>query len=152
TSRFIEGGQKLFVFHTIDLHTHALCQTSGTDKTSCSLCHHLLQDCRSLGLADFLQIDNDAAFTGLGKKGRVFGRFVRLALYLGIDFFFIPPAERERIYVVEGVNHFWAQSFWKKNHFSSFKAYQRKSPQFLAWYEKYGPPALGGLKGKEARR
>lgn len=151
-ARYIEGGAKVFVFHTIDLHTHALCQTSGTDKTTLALCRHLLEACCSLGLVDFLQIDNDAAFTGLGKKARVFGYFVRLALYLGIELIFIPPAEPERNHVVEGVNHLWAKSFWDRNHFASVKAFERKSPQFMAWYEEYGPPSLGGLTVKEAGR
>src|SRR5262249_52483964 len=46
----------------------------------------------------------------------------------------------------------WAQSFWNKNHFTSLKAFQRKSPHFLAWYDDYDPPALQGLTVKEARR
>jgi transposase len=149
-ARYIEGGEKLFVFHTIDMLTHALCQTSGTDKTTSSLCHHLLEACSRLGLPDFLQIDNDAAFTGLGKKPRIFGHFVRLALYLGIELIFIPPGEPKRNSVVEGVNHLWARSFWDRNHFASVKAFQPKSWKFLAWYEEYAPPALEGLTVKEA--
>jgi hypothetical protein len=69
---------------------------------------------------------------------------------LGIELIFIPPGEPERNYLVAGVHHLWAQSFWSKNHFASGKAFQRKSPQFLAWYEDYAPPALHGLTVKEA--
>ena len=151
-ARYLEGGAKVFVFHTIDLRTQALAQTSATDKSTASLCQHLLATSCGLGLADFLQIDNDAAFTGLGKKPRVFGHFVRLALYLGIELLFIPPGEPERNHVVEGVNHLWAHSFWDRNHFASVRAFQRKRPQFLAWYENYEPPGLAGLSVKEARR
>jgi hypothetical protein len=150
TARYLEGGEKVFVFHTIDVHTHALAQTSSGDKTTTSVCRHLLHACASAGVPDFLQIDNDAAFTGLGKKPGGFGRFVRLALAFGIELIFIPPGEPARNYLVEGVNHLWAQSFWSKNHFTSVKAFQRKSPQFLAWYEDYAPPALHGLTVKEA--
>lgn len=151
TARYITGGEKVFVFHSIDTHTHALCQTSGSDKSTQAVCRHLLEACRCLGLPDFLHIDNDAAFTGLGRTKRVFGHFVRLALYLGIELIFIPPGEPKRNYLVEGVNHLWAQSFWAKNHFASLKAFQRKSPQFTSWYEEYAPPALCGLSVKEAR-
>jgi len=150
TARYLEGGEKVFVFHTVDAHTHALSQTSSRDKTTTSVCGHLLQACACLGVPDFLQIDNDAAFTGLGRTPGVFGRFVRLALALGIELIFIPPGEPERNYLVEGVHHLWAQSFWSKTHFASVKAFQRKSPQFLAWYEDYAPPALQGLTVKEA--
>jgi hypothetical protein len=34
-----------------------------------------------------MQIDNDAAFTGLGRTRPVFGNLIRLALYLGIEVF-----------------------------------------------------------------
>lgn len=150
-ARYLEGGEKVFVFHTIDLQTHALGQSSSGDKSTASVCAHLLQICTSLGVPDFLQLDNDAAFTGLGKTPGVWGRFVRLALYLGIELIFIPPGEPERNALVEGIHHLWAQSFWNKNHFASRKAFQRKSPQFLAWYDTYAPPALHGLTVKEAR-
>jgi hypothetical protein len=152
TARYLEGGEKVFVFHTVDTHTHALVQSSSGDKSTTSVCAHLLQACASRGVPDFLQLDNDAAFTGLGKTPGVFGRFVRLALYLGIELIFIPPGEPERNALVEGIHHLWAQSFWRKNHFASVKAFQRKSPHFLAWYEDYEPPALHGLTVKEARK
>ena len=146
-----EGGEKVFVFHTVDLHTHALGQSSSGDKSTASVCAHLLQVCAGMGVPDFLQLDNDAAFTGLGKTPGVLGRFVRLALYLGIELVFIPPGEPQRNSLVEGLHHLWARSFWSKNHFASVKAFQRKSPQFLAWYDTYAPPALHGLTVKEAR-
>lgn len=152
TARYLEGGEKVFVFHTVDAHTHALAQSSSRDKTTPSVCGHLLQACACVGVPDFLQLDNDAAFTGLGKTPGVFGRFARLALYLGIELIFIPPGEPERNSLVEGIHHLWAQSFWRTNHFASVKAFQRKSPQFLAWYEDYDPPALHGLTVQEARK
>jgi transposase len=152
TARYLEGGEKVFVFHTVDTHTHALAQSSSGDKPTTSVCAHLLQACAAMGVPDFLQIDNDAAFTGLGKTPGGFGRFVRLALYLGIELIFIPPGAPERNALVEGIHHLWAQSFWNKNHFASLKAFQRKSPQFLAWYDDYDPPALQGLTVQEARR
>lgn len=152
TARYLDGGEKVFVFHTVDTHTHALAQSSRRDKTTTSVCDHLLQACAGVGVPDFLQLDNDAAFTGLGKTPGVFGRFVRLALYLGIELIFIPPGEPERQALIEGIHHLWAQSFWRKNHFASVNAFQRKSAQFLAWYDDYDPPALHGLTVKEARK
>jgi putative transposase len=152
TARYLEGGEKVFVFHTVDTHTHALAQSSSGDKTPASVCAHLLQACAGLGVPDFLQLDNDAAFTGLGKTPGGWGRFMRLALYLGIELIFIPPGEPQRNALVEGIHHLWAQSFWNKNHFTSVPVFQRKSPQFLAWYDDYAPPALHGLSVKDARR
>ena len=152
TERYFTGGEKVFVFHTIDHHSHALAQTLRAHKRTASTCDHLLEGCSRLGIPDLLQLDNDAAFTGLGRSPRVFGRFVRLALYLGIELLFIPPGEAKRNHVVERVHGTWAESFWNKNHFPSLRELERKSPKFFAWYADYAPQALGGLTVKQAAR
>jgi len=100
-ARYLTGGEKVFVFHTLDLQTRALAQTIRADKSTVSACNHLLRAGVELGLPDFLRLDNDAAFTGLGRHGRQFGQFVRTALYLGIELLFIPPGEPERNHDVE---------------------------------------------------
>jgi hypothetical protein len=149
-ARYLKGGEKVFAFHTLDWRSQALAQTLHTDKTAASAYEHLLHAFSQLGLPDFLHLDNDAAFTGLGRNKAVFGQILRLALYLGIEVIFIPPGEPKRNHLVERVNEIWAQSFWDKNHFSSRKDLLRKSPKFLAWYETYAPPALQGLTVKQA--
>lgn len=152
TERYFTGGAKVFVFHTIAHRSHALAQTLHSDKSTASTCAHLLEGCSQLGIPDLLQLDNDAAFTGLGRTPRVFGHFVRLALYLGIELLFIPPGEAKRNHVVERVHGTWAASFWNKQHFTSLRDLARKSPQFLDWYQDYAPPALRGLTVKQAAR
>ena len=151
-SRYLEGGEKPYALHTIDAQTHALCQTISTDKTTDALIHHILQAFTELGLPDFLQLDNDGAFTNLGKHQRVFGRFLRVLLYLGVEPIFIPPGEPKRNSLVEGVNHLWAQSFFDKDHFTSVAQLKRKSPKFLSCYDSYAPPRLGGRSVEEAKR
>jgi hypothetical protein len=152
TERYFTGGEKVFVFHTIAHRSHALAQTLRANKSTASTCAHLLEGCSRLGIPDLLQLDNDAAFTGLGRAPRVFGHFVRLALYLGIELRFIPPGEAKRNHVVERVHGTWAQSFWNKNHCTSLRDLERKSPKFFAWYAEYAPAALGGLTVKQAAR
>jgi transposase len=151
-ARYLEGGAKIFCFHTLDQRTHALSQTIATAKTTEVACAHLLHSSQELGLADVLQVDNDAAFTGLGRKARIFGRFVRLALYLGIELVFIPTREPKRNSLVERVNGLWASAFFDKDHFRSVMDLKRKRGKFLRWYDHYTPPALAGLSVKEASR
>ena len=105
-----------------------------------------------MGLPDLLQIDNDGAFTGLGKSRRGVGRFVRLLLYLGVEPIFLPPGEPKRNGLVEGIHHLWAQSFFDKDHFASVAHLNRKSHKFLSWYDQYEPPRLGGVSVAAARR
>ncbi len=141
-----------FIFHTIDLQTHALAQTLAQNKRVEAVLQHALTVWQELGLPDFLQIDHDAAFTGFSKKGRIFGQFVRLALYFGIELIFIPPAEAKRNQLVEGVNHLFARSFWEKTEFQSVREVERKRGKFLTWYQTYEPPALLGLNIREANQ
>jgi transposase len=148
--RYLQGGEKVFIFHTIDLQSRGLAQTLGHNKSVESVLVHAFEVWQDLGLPDFLQIDNDSAFTGLGKKGRIFGTFVRLCLFVGIELIFIPPAQAKRNAVVEGVNHLFAQSFWNKNEFKSFRDVERKRGKFLLWYQNYEPPSLCGLTIREA--
>ncbi len=143
-ARYLPGGGKVLAFHTVDWQSYALHQTLRTDKSPPSACAHLLESCGRIGLPDFLQLDNDAAFTGLGFTPRIFGQFVRLAFYLGIDLIFIPPGEAVRNGLVERLNGLWARSFWDKNHFASLRAARRKSPRFLQWYQTWPPPPLHG--------
>jgi transposase len=152
TERYFTGGEKVFVFHTIDHRSRALAQTLRANKRTTSTCDHLLEGCSRLGIPDLLQLDNDAAFTGLGRTPGVLGRFVRLALYLGIELLFIPPGEAKRNHVVERVHGTWAESFWNKHHFTSLRDLARQSPKFLDWYHEYAPQALGGLTVKQAAR
>lgn len=151
-ARYLPGGAKVFAFHTVDGRHYGLAQTLRTDKNTESACQHLLQSCARIGLPDFLQLDNDAAFTGLGRGPAIFGRFLRLALYLGIELIFLPPGEPKRNWLVERINGLWAASFWEKNHFTSHKDFLRKSSRFTDWYQTYAPPALGGLQVAQAVR
>ena len=151
-ARFLPGGEKVYAFHTLDLETHALAQTLPTDKSTAAACAHLVAACRSIGLPDLLRLDNDSAFTGLGWRTRLFGRFVRLALWLGIEPLFIPPGHPQRNHEVERVNGLWASQFWDKNYFHTRQSVEKKSPQFLAWYQTYDPPVLGGQTVAQATR
>jgi hypothetical protein len=149
TARYLEGGEKGFVFHTVATHPHALAQSSRGDTTTASGCAPLLQACAGLGVLDFLQLDPDAAFTSLGKT--LGERFVRLALDWDLELSFMPPGAPQRNALVEGLPSLWAQSFWQKTHFPSVSAFQRTSPQGLARADDSDPPARHGLSVKEAR-
>jgi transposase InsO family protein len=151
TARYIEGGQKVFAFHTVDAQTRGLTETIRPNKTVASVIAHGVEVWQQLGVPDFLQLDNDSAFTGGEKTARRFGAFVRLGLYLGIELIFIPPAEPKRNSLVESVHGLWAASFWDRNHFRSFAQVLRKGRKFPEWYNHhYCPPGLAGLTPAQA--
>jgi len=153
TCRYLEGGPKVYAFHSLNLRTRACAQTIAADKSSQTVIAHILESWKTLGIPCFLQLDNDAAFCGGYKALRVFGRFVRLCLYVGIELIFLPIAEPECNGEVEELNGLWAHAFWERQRFASFARACRASPAFVQWYMMdYSPPLLAGLTPAQAQR
>jgi transposase InsO family protein len=153
TNRDLPGGVKVYAFHTLDLRTRACAQTITRDKRSATAMAHLKNTWNTLGIPHFLQLDNDAAFCGGYKSPRVFGPFVRLCLYVGVELIFLPVAEPIRNGEVERLNGLWAHAFWRRRRFRNFAHVQRASPDFVCWYKtQYVPPFLNGCTPAQAQR
>jgi putative transposase len=153
TARYLTGGAKLFVFHTLDVQTRALSQTLHTDKSGATVQAHALTTWQQIGLPSGLQLDNDAAFNGGYKVPRVFGAFVRLCLYVGIEPIFLPVGEPKRNSVVERLHGLWSQTFWRRHRFDTLAEVRRAAPQFVRFYmERYHPPTLQGATPSQAEK
>ena len=153
TCRYLEDGPKVYAFHTLNLRTRACAQTIAADKSSDTVIRHGLHTWKTLGIPQFLQLDNDAAFCGGYKAPRIFGQFVRLCLYLGIELIFLPIAEPECNGEVEELNGLWAHAFWERRRFTSFGRVCQASPSFVHWYmTDYAPPLLGETTPQQAQR
>lgn len=146
TCRFLEGGTKVYAFHTLNLRTRAMYQTLSKDKTLTTAKAHVLGVWKTRGIPRFLQLDNDAVFCGGYKAERVLGEFVRLCLFVGVELIFIPFKEPQHNYQVEQLNGLWGGSaFWKRHHFRSFHNVQHWTQKFIKWYmHDYTPPTLEG--------
>ena len=143
TCRYLEDGPKLYAFHTLNMHTRACTQTIATDKSYETVRAHSLHTWKTLGIPQFLQLDNDAAFCGGYKAPRIFGQFVRLCLSVGIELIFLPVAQPEHNGEVEELNGLWGHAFWERRHFTSFAQVCRTSPAFIHGYmTEYVPPFL----------
>lgn len=134
TEKVLEGGVKVYAFHSIDMDSHHMSQTLARDKRVTTVRQHLLKTWAILGLSDGLQLDNDAAFCGGYKVQRVFGACVRTCLFVGVEPIFTPVREPQRNGRVERLNGLWSQSFWNRNHFRTFAHVQRAQPRFERWY------------------
>lgn len=153
TARYLEGGAKIYAFHSLDLALHDLYQTISVHKGGAAAEAHALKTWENLGLPQAILIDNDAAWCGSLKTARYFSHFMRLALWLGIELIFIPVGEAAFNGAVERVNGLWSQQFWNLRHFESRTQVRRCSPQFVQWYQtRYEPPCLGEHTPAEAGR
>jgi transposase len=140
TARYLEGGAKIYAFHSMDIESRIVAQTISDNKRGQTTEAHALKTWQILGLPDGCQIDNDALWRGSLKTARHLGRFMRLALYLGIELIFIPEAEPQRNGLIEWLNGLWAHTFWEQQRFHSVAHVQRSSPAFVDWYTKEYEP------------
>lgn len=155
TCRYLENGPQVYAFHTLNLRTRACAQTIRTDKRTTTVIDHVLEAWKTLGIPDSrsVQLDNDAAFCGGYKVARVFGQFVRLGLYVGIELIFLPVGEPECNGDVEQLNRLWSCAFFNKRRFRSPGHVDRASPKFVRWYmTRYAPPKLGEQTPAQAHR
>jgi putative transposase len=154
TCRFLEGGLKVYAFHTLNLRTYSLHQTLGLDKTLDTAHSHVQEAWKTRGIPHFLQLDNDAIFCGGYKVARVFGQFTRLCLCVGVELIFMPFKEPQHNFQIEQVNGLWGgPAFWQRHRFRCFGDVCRLSSNFTHWYmHTYTPPALEGLTPAQAQR
>jgi putative transposase len=154
TCRYLEGGTKVYAFHTLNLRTRALQQTLARNKELRTAQAHVLDTWQNQGIPRFLQLDNDAIFCGGYKVERVVGQFTRLCLYVGVELIFLPFAEPQHNGQVEQLNGLWGgPAFWERHRFGGFGQVCRQSARFVEWYmHHYRPPALNGATPVQRQR
>jgi hypothetical protein len=154
TCRYLEGGTKVYAFHTLNLRTRALYQTLAHTKEWRIAQAHLLAAWEIRGIPRFLQLDNDAIFCGGYKVARGVGQLPRLCLYVGVELIFLPFGEPQHNGQVEQLNGLWGgPAFWQRHHFGGFGQVCRHSARFLEWYmTHYCPPALNGATPAQRQR
>jgi hypothetical protein len=132
-TRWIEGGETVQTFTTVDLVSNAASATSLAHKSADAARQHLLQTWRTLGVPNLAQFDNESVFNG-GRHPHVLGRTVRLCLYLGIEVLFTPEDEADYNWEVEAFNNLWAHQFWAKHHFTHRYRIPPAQRAFLRWH------------------
>ena len=154
TCRFLEGGAKVYAFHTLNLRTLELHQTLADNKTLETAQQHVLEAWKTRGIPHFLQLDNDAIFCGGYNVERVVGQFVRLCLFVGIELIFTPFKEPQHNFQVEQLNGLWGgPAFWRRHHFRCLGEVRRLAPSFTEWYmHTYTPPSLAGHTPAQSQR
>jgi hypothetical protein len=80
TCRDLEGGPKVYAFHTLNLRPCVLHQTLARNKELPTAQTHVLDAWQNQGIPCLLQLDNAAVFWGGSKVERVVGQFAWLCL------------------------------------------------------------------------
>lgn len=151
-TRHLRGGVEIQNIHTLDHYSHAVHLSQHLDKTSDTICQHLLAVWTNLGLPFLHQTDNEGVFRGGHTHPRILGKVVRLCLFCGVEPLFIPEYEAKRNYQIETFHGLWCRGFWSRCLFRSLTYVQTQIPTFTTWYQtEYLPPALQGRTPQQMR-
>ena len=122
--------------NVIDLYSHRVFIESSRTKEDDNIAHGLLRCWKSMGLPDFLQIDNELSFRGSNRYPRSLGIVLRLCLHFGIQPIFIPVGEPWRDGIIEHFNDTYDKKFFRRQWFSNYAQLKRQSKNFQQFHNK----------------
>ena len=137
-----KGVTRFYSFHTMDVAGHTAFTSQFPDKQTISLCRHLVEAWRYMGVPNISQVDNEMAATGGGRYPYSLSQVIRLHLLLGIHLVFIPQGEPGRNASVESFNALWQERVLRRHHCPTLTVLRRTSERFLRYYH-YEKPHRG---------
>jgi hypothetical protein len=152
--RYLRGPKKVarfYSFHTVDVAGHTAWTNQFSDKQTISLCIHLLDTWRSIGIPKISQMDNEMAATGGGRYPYSLSQVLRLHLLLGIHLVFIPQGEPGRNATVESFNDLWQERVLRRHNCPILPVLKRTSERFLYYYH-YEKPHRSLLQKEDGTR
>jgi len=130
----------------IDLYSHQAYIESQRSKEDRSVASSLLRCWKTIGVPDFLQLDNELSFRGSNRHPRSPGLVIRLCLYFDVQPVFIPVGEPWRNGVIEKFNDTYNKKFFRRQWFSSYAFLKRQSKNFQRFHNAHHRYSC--LKGK----
>ena len=130
----------------MDLDSHQVYIESQRTKEDRQAAGSLLRSWKSMGVPDFLQLDNALTFRGSNRYPRSFGLVIRLCLFYGVTPVFIPIGEPWRNGVIESFNDTYDKKFFRRQWFPSYANLKRQSKNFQRFHNKHHRYSC--LKGK----
>ena len=149
--RGTKGVTRFYSFHTVDVAEHAVWTSQYTDKQSISLCKHLVETWRTMGIPKVSQMDNEMAATGGGRYPYSLSQVIRLHLLMGIHMVFIPQGEPGRNATVESFNDLWQERVLRRHTCPTLTVLKRTSEKFLRYYH-YEKPHRGLTQKEDGTR
>jgi transposase len=137
-----KGVTRFYSFNTVDVAGHTAFTSQFTDKQTISLCRHLMETWRFMGVPTGSQMDNEMAATGGGRYPYSLSQVIRLHLLMGIHLAFIPQGEPGRNASVESFNALWQERVLRRHDCPTLSFLKRTSERFLQYYH-YGKPHRG---------
>ena len=112
--RHITGYGPINSLHMKDVVGRQVWGNQYNEKSMNNVMAFLLDHWKHQPIPKYLQVDNGMCFVGDFKHPKSFSRFVRLALYVGIEIIFIAPSKPWMNGSVEEFNKGFDERFWNK--------------------------------------
>lgn len=135
--RYIKGDGKFYSFNVMDVRSHRLYIEPQRTKSDRQIASNLMRCWKTVGMPDFLQLDNELSYRGSNRYPRSFGLVIRLCLYYGVTPVFIPIGEPWRNGVIERFNDTYNKKFFRRQWFPSYAALKRQSKNFQRFHNKH---------------
>jgi hypothetical protein len=144
--RYIKNDGRFYALNVIDLFSHEVYTEAQRTKEDSHVCQGLLRCWKTMGIPDYLQLDNALNFRGSNRYPRSMGMVIRLCLSYGVHPIFIPIGEPWRNGAVERFNDTYDKRFFRRQWFSSYAVLKQQSKNFQRFHNKHHRYSC--LKGK----
>jgi putative transposase len=144
--RYIKGDAKFYSFNVMDIYSHQVYIESQRTKQDRQVGASLMRCWETMGLPDFLQLDNELSFRGSNRHPRSPGLVIRLCLHFAVTPVFIPIGEPWRNGTIEKFNDTYNKMFFRRQWFPNYATLKRQSKNFQRFHNKHHRYSF--LKGK----
>jgi putative transposase len=134
--RYIKNDGRFYSLHVMDLYSHRIFIHPQRRKDDGAVAQGLIRCWKTMGLPDFLQLDNELCFRGSNRHPRSFGIVLRLCLSFGIEAAFIPIGEPWWNGTVESFNDTYNRRFFRTQWFRSYRYLCCQSKNFELFHNK----------------
>lgn len=132
--RFIKGYGAISSLNLIDVVNNQVHTEQNNSKSMYTVLAFLIKYWTNNPIPIYIQVDNGMNFYGDFKHPRIFSRFTRLCIYVGIEVFFIVPRCQWMNGSIENFNKWFEQKFWDKEIFTDLENMRTKSIHFGGQY------------------
>jgi len=143
--RYLKGDGRFYSHNLIDAYSHQISLFPSRTESDEAALAALIKAWKSIGMPDFLQLDNALYYRGSNRWPRSFGPVIRFCLSLGVQPVFIPQGEPWRQGVLEKFNDVYDKQFFRSQWFDSFAHLREQSLLFEQFHnENHRYSVLGG--------
>jgi hypothetical protein len=135
--RYIKGDGRFYSVNVIDLFSHRVHVESQRTKEDHHVAASLMRCWKTMGIPEFLQIDNALSFRGSNRYPRSLGIVLRICLHYGITPVFIPIGEPWRNGVVEHFNDTYNRKFFRRQWFPSYATLKKQAKHFQRFHNRH---------------